>query len=131
MTAGPEIPQHMQKKTHGRSSEAEHDEDEEINKKVKAEEAALLPEELFLGMNPGQVLIHVRINGDDRGRKLELKLDPSARVSSIRDQAAAFFGVDKSQFRLKAPDVTSLKDDNSLAYYNFLNGTVIEVTPKK
>ncbi len=33
--------------------------------------------------------------------------------------------------KLKSPQLSSLKDDATLAFYNFLNGTVIEVAPKE
>jgi len=63
--------------------------------------------------------------------QVELYLEPSTKISTIREQAAKTFGIDKSRFRLKAPDISSLRDECTVAYYNFLNGTVIELANKK
>mgnify|MGYP001180774937 FL=1 len=115
---------------------------------MKTEEASLIPEEMWLLMNPGSITINVKlpdvtIDGINlKSQNLQLQFDPKTTIGGVKDYISKSLGgndfyldillkgISSNSIALRTVHTSFLKDENTLAYYNFLNGTVVEVGKK-
>jgi splicing factor 3A subunit 1 len=135
---GPQLPQDSAKNPSKVIHERQDIGGMEGTKKVRTEEANLIPEEMWLMMNPGSITINVSVpNFEEEGTYIESKLlqlpfDPKTTISAIKDHISnALGGLPASKMRLKTPHQSALKDENTLAFYNILNGTVMDLSLKE
>jgi len=132
MIAGPQLPEKKM------TNEGDEDAKGDPVKKIKTEESSLLPENMWLMMNPGQLTLNIKIpileseSKNLRGQLLQLKLDPNITVQAMKETLSNMldgFGVNK--MRLKTVTHTNLKDEKTVAFYNLVNGTVVELALKE
>ncbi|XP_075425016.1 splicing factor 3A subunit 1 isoform X2 [Ascaphus truei] len=111
-------------------------EDEPTAKKMKSEDA-LMPEEEFLRRNKGPVAVKVQVpNMQDKtewklgGQVLAFTLPLSDQVSVIKVKIHEATGMPAGKQKLQYEGIF-IKDSNSLAFYNMLNGATIHLALKE
>ncbi|ESO92859.1 hypothetical protein LOTGIDRAFT_190371 [Lottia gigantea] len=110
--------------------------DEPPNKKAKTEDN-LIPEDVFLKRNKGPVKISVSVpNVSDKpewslnGQKLDFTLPLTDSVSVIKAKLNEALGMPAGKQKLQF-DGIFIKDSNTLAFYNFTNGAVVDLQVKE
>ncbi|XP_067668846.1 splicing factor 3A subunit 1-like [Haliotis asinina] len=111
-------------------------EDEPPSKKQKTEDN-LMPEEEFLKKNKGPVTIKVAVpNVPDKpewklkGQKLDFTLPLTDSVSVIKAKLHESLGMPAGKQKLQYEGIF-IKDSNTLAFYNFLNGATVSLALKE
>jgi splicing factor 3A subunit 1 len=109
-------------------------------KKLKTEEDNLIPEEQWLQTNPGPITLNVRIPNiegeeawDLKGQMIQVKFEPTNLISDLKEQLSERLGgmpAAKQKLRSALGNI-NLKDENTIAYYNFINGSVVELSAKE
>jgi splicing factor 3A subunit 1 len=114
--------------------------DERSAKRQKTDELNLIPEDQFLAQHPGPVTITVQVppapQGDKnewnfQGQTLTMQLQLRDTVQTVMEKVKEQLGMPPNKQKLKAPGISILKNQNSLAYYNIKSGTVITLGVKE
>jgi splicing factor 3A subunit 1 len=108
-------------------------------KKQKTEEAGgLVPEEQWLAAHPGPFLLRVQVPADPEraewkfeGQVLELEVRPGDTVAQVKNLIKERLGIPPNKQKLRTDDISVLKDQASLASYNFTSGSLIELGVKE
>ncbi len=105
--------------------------------KMKRGEIKLVSEEDWLLMNPDpiKVLVQVPLSGDEEGsrwnffgQQIPLILEPRETIKQLKEKIApALNNLSNKKMKLRTNMISILKDENTVASYNILEGTVIEV----
>nr|XP_033811585.1 splicing factor 3A subunit 1 isoform X2 [Geotrypetes seraphini] len=110
--------------------------DEPASKKLKTEDS-LMPEEEFLRRSKGPVTVKVQVpNMQDKtewklnGQMLVFTLPLPDQVSVIKVKIHEATGMPAGKQKLQYEGIF-IKDSNSLAYYNMINGSVIHLALKE
>ncbi|XP_012938443.1 splicing factor 3A subunit 1 [Aplysia californica] len=110
--------------------------DEPPSKKQKTEDS-LIPEELFLQKHKGNVKVQVMVpNVSDKpewnlkGQKLEFMLPLTDTVSVLKAKLNEALGLPAGKQKLQFEGMF-IKDSNSLAFYNFLHGAMVQLQLKE
>ncbi|XP_041356124.1 splicing factor 3A subunit 1-like [Gigantopelta aegis] len=110
--------------------------DEPLAKKTKTEEN-LMPEEIFLKRNKGPVRFKVMVpHVTDKpewklnGQKLDFTLPLTDTVSVIKAKLHESIGMPAGKQKLQYEGLF-IKDSNSLAFYNFINGSTVHLQMKE
>jgi len=106
--------------------------DEPEPKRLRADDASLIPAEQFLTQHPGPASISVSVpnldEGNLRGQVLEIRVQSlSDTVGSLKEQIAGELQLPANKQKLSVR-TSFLKDNLSLAYYNVGPGVVINLT---
>ncbi|XP_072288587.1 splicing factor 3A subunit 1 [Eucyclogobius newberryi] len=111
-------------------------EDEPVNKKMKSEDN-LIPEEEFLRRSKGPVGVKVQVpNMQDKtewklnGQVLNFTVHLTDQVSVIKVKIHEATGMPAGKQKLQYEGIF-IKDSNSLAYYNMVNGSIIHLALKE
>lgn len=111
-------------------------EDEPANKKMKTEDN-LIPEEEFLRRSKGPVAVKVQVpNMQDKtewklnGQVLNFTVHLTDQVSVIKVKIHEATGMPAGKQKLQYEGIF-IKDSNSLAYYNMINGSIIHLALKE
>jgi len=108
--------------------------------KYKAEEeSSLIPEDQWLKYYPGSITINIKVpNGGGEkdwnfmGQILRLSMDPRTKVKQLKEAISTYLGnMPPTRMKLKAFNRNALKDDFSLAHFNILSGTTLELSTKE
>jgi len=112
------------------------EEDEPASKRSRTEEN-LIPEADFLARNPSPVTMKVAVpNMPDKpewkleGQMLTVTLALTETVNSVKSQITEELGMPQGKQKLQHESIF-LKDANTLAYYNILPGTVLNLQLKE
>merc|ERR550517_855166 len=112
------------------------EEDEPPNKRSRTEEN-LIPEDVFLSRHSGPVTLSVAVpNVPDKpewkleGQMMSLTLALTETVNTIKQRIMEEIGMPQGKQKLQHENIF-LKDANSLAYYNLLPGTVLNLQLKE
>jgi splicing factor 3A subunit 1 len=101
------------------------------------EQSILVPEDQWARMNPGIVTVHIKVpdSGSEwglRGQIIQLPLDIRQSIGAIKMRLAGILsGMPVSKMKLKTNEHSVLKDQETLAHYNFQNGTLLDLTVKE
>lgn len=111
-------------------------EDEPPNKKLRNEDN-LLPETEFLAMHNGPITVQVQVpSGSDKpewrlnGQIIPITLRSSDSVSTLKSKLQEETGLPPAKQKISY-DGMFFKDNNSLAFYNLLNGTIVQLQIKE
>lgn len=111
-------------------------EDEPPNKKLRSEDN-LLPEADFLAMHSGPVSLQVQVphNADKpewrlNGQIISLNVSLNDPVSSLKSKLQEETGLPPAKQKLLY-DGMFFKDNNSVAFYNLLSGTTVQLQIKE
>eukprot|EP01016_Furgasonia_blochmanni_P005765 TRINITY_DN12269_c0_g1_i15.p1 TRINITY_DN12269_c0_g1~~TRINITY_DN12269_c0_g1_i15.p1 ORF type:complete len:755 (+),score=132.50 TRINITY_DN12269_c0_g1_i15:33-2297(+) len=108
-------------------------------KKVTEGDVQLYQEDVWVQMHPGPYTINVRVpelgteeNWNLKGQLIQLQLEPLCTIQGLKDNLSTMLGgMPSAKMKLKTPIHNVLKDTASLAYYNFMNGSLIELSAKE
>ncbi|XP_059145516.1 splicing factor 3A subunit 1-like [Physella acuta] len=110
--------------------------EEPPSKKQKTEEN-LIPEDVFLQTHKGNVKIQVIVptvqdkpEWNLKGQKLEFNLPLTDSVSVLKAKLNEALGIPAGKQKLQFEGMF-IKDSNSLAFYNFLNGAAVQLQLKE
>ena len=101
------------------------------------EQSILVPEDQWIRMNPGSITVHIKIPDtiEDwglRGQIIQLPLDIRHSIGTVKMRLASILsGMPISKMKLKTNEHSVLKDQATLAHYNFTNGTLLDLTVKE
>lgn len=105
--------------------------------KMKRGEIKLVPEADWLLMNPDNIkaIMQIPLGGDDEGarwnfygQQIPLILDPRESIKEVKEKIAIHLnGLPNKKMKLKTNMISILKDENTVASYNIMDGTIIEV----
>ena len=101
------------------------------------EQSILVPEEQWIRMNPGPITVHIKVPDtvEDwglRGQIIQLPLDIRHTIGTVKMRLASILsGMPISKMKLKTNEHSVLKDHETLAHYNFTNGTLLDLTVKE
>lgn len=112
-------------------------------KKVKLDEFGLIPEEDYLANHSGPVSIRIQVQESAdkgtwklNGQTLNINLDITESVTKLKEllQVELDMPLNKMNLKLmtaKDPDAMGfLRDQNTLAYYNINNASILQLTKK-
>jgi len=109
---------------------------EHISKKQKTE-SNLVPEGEWVAKHKGPITITIQIPKDDKqsewklnGQNLNLTFDLMATVNTVKDKIAEEIGIPANKQKLKEDNLSFLRDQQTLASYNMINGTVLQLGSK-
>eukprot|EP00826_Nyctotherus_ovalis_P062267 TRINITY_DN897_c0_g1_i5.p1 TRINITY_DN897_c0_g1~~TRINITY_DN897_c0_g1_i5.p1 ORF type:complete len:481 (-),score=187.70 TRINITY_DN897_c0_g1_i5:187-1629(-) len=110
-----------------------------IDKYGGSSDDTLMPEEEWLRHFPGSLTIHVRVPNDGGesewnfvGQILKLSMDPRTTVGKLKGAISSYLGnMPPKKMRLRTFNRSVMKDEFSLAHYNILNGTTLELNVKE
>jgi splicing factor 3A subunit 1 len=113
-------------------------------KRPKLDEFGLIPEEDYLANNSGPVSIRVQVQESAdkgtwklNGQTLNVNLDVSETINKLKEKLQAEIEMPPNKMNLKlltAKDPDSLgflRDQNTLAYYNINNVSILQLTKKE
>ncbi|KAL8625577.1 splicing factor 3a, subunit 1 [Nucella lapillus] len=110
--------------------------DEPPSKKQKTEDN-LIPEEIFLQKNKGPVMVKVMVpNVSDKpewklnGQTLEFSLPLTDTVSVLKAKLNESLGMPAGKQKLQYEGIF-VKDSNTLAFYNFMSGAMVQLQMKE
>jgi len=117
---------------------------EQAAKKPKLDEFGLIPEEEYLANNSGPVSLRVQVQESAdkgtwklNGQTLNINLDIGETVLKLKEKLQAELEMPPNKMNLKlvtAKDPDSLgflRDQNTLAYYNINNVSILQLTKKE
>lgn len=105
--------------------------------KLNEEESKLIPEEEFLQTHgSGPITVKVQIPLDDKvdnfkGQTLTFDVDLKISVNDLKEKIKGETGFAANKQKLKVDPVGVLKDTNTLAFYNFKDGTTLQLEKKE
>jgi hypothetical protein len=99
----------------------------------------LISEDQWLDLYPGRVNLQIKIpdiGGEDswglNGQIINLSLDPHTRVFEAKEELSSYLGgMPASKMKFKAIGHNALKDQLSLAHYNFHETSLVELQIKE
>jgi len=113
-------------------------EEESSAKRQKMEEINLVPEDQWLRQHSGPVNIIVQVPSDPekgewnfQGQSFTCTLNPKDTIQTLKDKIKESIGMPQNKQKLKAPGISILKEQLSIAYYNMLPGTVVSLGVKE
>jgi len=130
MPAGPHLPQDvastLPRAVHEKPDIGVH----EGSKRVRTEDADLIPEATWLAMNPDKITVNVSIPNIEEenieGKMISLQLDPKTTIGEIKERLSPTLnGISPAKMKLSTQHTSALNDYCSLAYYNLFNGIVL------
>lgn len=101
------------------------------------EQSALVPEDQWIRANPGPITVHIKIPdaAEDwglRGQIIQLPMDLRQTIGAIKMRLAGILtGMPIAKMKLKTNEHSVLKDQETLAHYNFSNGILLDLTIKE
>lgn len=111
-------------------------EDEPPSKKLRNEDH-LLPEAEFLTMHKGPITLQVQVpSGSDKpewrlnGQVISVNLALTDSVSALKSKLQEETGLPPAKQKISY-DGMFFKDNNSLAFYNLLSGTIVQLQIKE
>jgi len=105
--------------------------------KLNDEESKLIPEEEFLQTHgSGPITVKVQIPVDEKienlkGQTLSFDVELKLSVNDLKEKIKGAIGFAANKQKLKIEPLGVLKDTNTLAYYNFRDGTVLHLEKKE
>jgi len=112
-------------------------EDEPSAKKQKVEEGnvQLIPEAEFLARHPGPITVKVQCPLDNekpefKGQVLSIQVNMTDTVAVLKDKIKEQIGLAPNKQKLKGNNI-HLKDQPSMAYYNFTSDSVITLSTRE
>ena len=110
-----------------------------IDKYNADDEASLMPEEQWLKYYPGNLTINIKApnsGGDPEwnfmGQILKLSMDARTKIEQLKDAISTYLGsMPPKKMRLKTYNRSALKDEFSLAHYNIVTGSTLELSVKE
>ena len=98
----------------------------------------LVPEKQWAQMHPGPVAVHVQIPDESENEKwnfngqiLQISVDIRSTVLDIKNKLSEILGMPVSKMKFKNITHSVMKDSNSLAYYNVIPASIIELVRKE
>ncbi|GAM22402.1 hypothetical protein SAMD00019534_055770 [Acytostelium subglobosum LB1] len=100
-------------------------------KKQKVEDL-LIPEEEFIQNNPGPIILTIEATQSEGNvQTLSITLQHKDTISTLKEKVKETIGIAPNKQKLKAPGLSILKDQNTIAYYNLKTGTTISLGLKE
>jgi len=67
-----------------------------------------------------------------KGQFLQLKFDPKSTISNVKEAISKDLdgGFPVVKMKIKTINHSNMKDEKSIAFYNLLNGTLVELSQK-
>jgi len=113
-------------------------EDEPEPKRQKGDsEAALIPEDIFLQQHSLPFIARVQVPpASDKpewsfhGQLLSFEINPRDTIATLKNKIKDAIGIPVNKQKLKGPQISVMKDQPSLAFYNVTTHTVLELGVK-
>jgi len=110
-----------------------------IDKYNASSESTLIPEAEWLQKYPSHLTLLVRVPNDGGesdwnfiGQILKLSIDPRTTVGQLKEAISSYLGnMPAKKMRLKTYNRNVMKDEFSLAHYNVLTNTTLELSVKE
>ena len=103
------------------------------------DESSLMPEDQWLKFYPNNVTVNVKVplgGGDEewnfKGQIIQMSMDPKTTMDELKEAISAYLGnMPPKKIRLRTFNHSALKDKFSLAHYNVIDNTMLELSVKE
>eukprot|EP01114_Cavostelium_apophysatum_P013706 TRINITY_DN3380_c0_g1_i2.p1 TRINITY_DN3380_c0_g1~~TRINITY_DN3380_c0_g1_i2.p1 ORF type:complete len:555 (-),score=200.20 TRINITY_DN3380_c0_g1_i2:30-1694(-) len=100
-------------------------------------EDAFVPEADWIAQHPGPLTVQIQVPKEEKadsklqGQTINLAVNPTDTLTSIKEKLKEQLGLAPNKQKLKTATIPIMKDQQSLASYNILNGTTIVLDLKQ
>ena len=110
-----------------------------IDKYKTDEDSSLMPEDQWLKYYSSNVTVNVKVppvGGDTewnfKGQIIRMSMDPRTTISQLKEAISTYLGsMPPKKIRLRTYNRSALKEKHSLAHYNILDNTMLELSVKE